>query len=175
MAKELTTDYPAMRAAIFQKYDLTDEPWSADFNWGGRPAASLRFDRHGLTVTYRITSGGVSSSVEDRVDFDWTYPAYGGRRIWFRCPRCGKRCGILYLGHRVACRKCFDLAYPCEMQSRMDRGWALHGRWLSRIDGGKPKRMHWSTFDNLRAKVDKRALARVQPLLQSWKRQGLQI
>lgn len=43
-----------------------------------------------------------------------TQPHYGGFRTWFVCPRCGRRCGILYIhAHNVhfACRVCANLNY----------------------------------------------------------------
>lgn len=137
MAKELTSSYTALYASRFQKMDLPETFMSGSLSRGGKPLASLQVSRCGLSLSYRITSGGVSSDVKDRVDFDWTSPTYGGRRVWFLCPRCGRRRGVLYLGHRVVCRKCLDLAYPCEMECRFDKGWALHQRWLSRIKDGK--------------------------------------
>jgi hypothetical protein len=39
---------------------------------------------------------------------------YGGERLWFRCPQCYKRCGILYqspIASRVVCRKCIGFFY----------------------------------------------------------------
>ena len=34
---------------------------------------------------------------------------FGGKRLWFECPECKKRIGVLYqnsLGTRVVCRNC---------------------------------------------------------------------
>jgi hypothetical protein len=37
---------------------------------------------------------------------------YGGIRYWFECPRCERRCGILYENNdNFKCRVCLDLAY----------------------------------------------------------------
>jgi len=31
----------------------------------------------------------------------------GGKRLWFKCPKCGRRCGKLYQSFEVyLCRKC---------------------------------------------------------------------
>jgi hypothetical protein len=41
-------------------------------------------------------------------------PDGGPGRWWFLCPRCGRRCGRLYLpagAARVGCRRCFGLLY----------------------------------------------------------------
>ncbi len=171
VTKELTSAYPALRASLFQKVNLPEEFKPATLSKGGRILASMSVARRGLSLAYRVTDGGGSLDVNEFINFDWTFPQYGGRRVWFLCPRCGRRRGVLYMGRRVVCRECLNLAYPCE-QSRFDKGWALHGRWLSRIKDGKPKRMRWRTYDNLRAKVARRAVSRIQPFLASMRRRG---
>lgn len=42
----------------------------------------------------------------------WTDCNYGGRRPWWRCPSCGRRCAVLLRrGGRYACRSCHGLSY----------------------------------------------------------------
>lgn len=39
---------------------------------------------------------------------------FGGSRLWFKCPDCARRVGILYqhpLSRAFACRKCLRLTY----------------------------------------------------------------
>lgn len=37
---------------------------------------------------------------------------FGGLRLWFLCPKCNKRRGVLYLKDgEIACRICFGLKY----------------------------------------------------------------
>jgi len=37
---------------------------------------------------------------------------FGGLRAWFRCPRCDRRAGVLYiLDNSMRCRVCFNLCY----------------------------------------------------------------
>jgi hypothetical protein len=36
--------------------------------------------------------------VEQRINFIWTTCNYGGKRVWFICPSCGKRVAVIYLG-----------------------------------------------------------------------------
>lgn len=46
----------------------------------------------------------------------------GGRRSWWLCPACGRRCGVLYLrGGAFACRRCHDLVYASQ-HTRMRKG-----------------------------------------------------
>ncbi len=40
--------------------------------------------------------------------------AFGGARLWFKCPMCTKRKGTLFvhpLSHEIGCRKCLGLEY----------------------------------------------------------------
>lgn len=50
----------------------------------------------------------------NKIELVTTKPNYGGYRIWFKCPMCGKRKGVLFkhpAGNLVGCRKCLDLEY----------------------------------------------------------------
>ncbi|MBU0976353.1 hypothetical protein KJ918_06140 [Patescibacteria group bacterium] len=43
-----------------------------------------------------------------------TKPNYGGERIWFECPMCGGRKGVLFkhpISNCVGCRRCLNLEY----------------------------------------------------------------
>lgn len=46
---------------------------------------------------------------------------YGGSRRWFICPSCRRRCGVLYIDRKIACRKCFDLAFASQYESPQER------------------------------------------------------
>ena len=44
--------------------------------------------------------------------------AYGGIRYWFVCPKCQRRCGVIYQGRikkLLACRKCLGILYRKQM------------------------------------------------------------
>ena len=44
--------------------------------------------------------------------FSRTACHFGGRRWWFLCPTCERRCGVLYIDWgRIACRICCNLTY----------------------------------------------------------------
>jgi len=97
------------------------------------------------------------------------YPVYldttpchmGGERHWFLCPArgCGRRVAVLYGGAIFACRHCYRLAYPSQREKPGDRaarradrirdkmGWP--GGILEGGDWGKPKGMHWRTYERL--------------------------
>lgn len=83
----------------------------------------------------------------------------GGERHWLLCPArgCGRRVAVLYGGAIFACRHCYRLAYPPQREKPGDRaarradrirdkmGWP--GGILEGGDWGKPKGMHWRTYE----------------------------
>ena len=45
---------------------------------------------------------------------EWSQLTFG-RRYWFLCPRCGRRCEAVYtLGRDVGCRRCLRLGYKSQ-------------------------------------------------------------
>ena len=97
-----------------------------------------------------------------RVDLIYTDQHLGGRRRWFVCPDCGRRCLLLFrrVG-RLACRACHDLAYASEYESHEDR-LRRRARTIRRRLGGsakllepfpeRPKGMHGKTYAHWRRK-----------------------
>jgi hypothetical protein len=50
-----------------------------------------------------ISNGKISAQIR----YTETATRFGGRRPWMLCPRCSRRCRVLFLGFgRVACRRC---------------------------------------------------------------------
>lgn len=66
-------------------------------------------------------TSAISVSVSGRpqiLRFDFTQLTFG-KRIWFLCPRCDRRCGILYEQEsELACAKCHDVKYWMRAQHR---------------------------------------------------------
>ncbi|WBV70692.1 hypothetical protein PGH42_12355 [Legionella pneumophila] len=91
---------------------------------------------------------------------NWTPCRFGGERPWFICPAkgCQRRVAILYSGSIYACRHCHQLAYTSQREADYDRALRqaekIRGKlgWdtgIFEMEGGKPKGMHWSTFERL--------------------------
>lgn len=96
-----------------------------------------------------------------------------GQRPFFQCPDCGRRCCLLYLAERCACRQCLRLAYPVQFETKLDQG--FRRAWKARMklvqpngrsacgdfifDSQRPKGMHWRTFNRLRDEADQVAAA----------------
>ena len=94
-----------------------------------------------------------------RIWLNWSRPHYGGRRYWFCCPGTGKWATKLFLplgGHRFLSRGAYCLGYACQREARHDR-LLRRARKLNHALGGdgslegeapgKPKGMHWRTYE----------------------------
>lgn len=123
----------------------------------------MRTENDRVILNYRSRSiGGEWRQVEYPVYLEWTDLHFGGQRAWFRCPAqgCGRRVATLFGSSILACRHCHKLAYQCQRETDDDRamrradtirrrlGW---GAGIANPEGGKPKGMHWRTFERLKA------------------------
>lgn len=93
---------------------LQDESYSGSGQ--SKEAGSFGFEvlRQGATFVVRFTNGDISA-------LQSTSPNFGGIRLWYSCPVCDRRCGILYIppgATQVACRTCWDLSYRSQRWSR---------------------------------------------------------
>jgi hypothetical protein len=55
-----------------------------------------------------------------------TMPFLGGRRFWFACPRCRRRCRVVYLpssSTRFGCRLCLSLWYQSQSRNSQAQYW----------------------------------------------------
>ena len=119
---------------------------------------SIRIETGTMTLSYRMKSTG--EVVEQRVQTQSSPCHLGGHRHWFTCPRCSKRVAVLYApGRYFACRQCGRLGYATQKAGAGDRALTKAGKirkrlgWVAGIangDGGKPKGMHWQTYNRMR-------------------------
>jgi hypothetical protein len=84
---------------------------------------------------------------------------FGGKRSWFLCPECWRRCEVLYGVTRrgnFACRVCQRLAYASEAESPIDRCWRQQRKLEAQLTehGGPPKGMHRKTFERICERID---------------------
>jgi hypothetical protein len=118
-------------------------------------AVHITVDARGLEVSY----GARQHKIEQRIDFTWTQCRFGGRRRWFACPNCARRCAILYgidRTGRFSCRLCMGLAYSSESEGANDRQWRKQLKLEARLDndGGKPKWIRWRTYSRICANIE---------------------
>lgn len=125
----------------------------------GKPVASIRIQVELGGVRFQYHQG--EHEVDDLARVVTTACTYGGVRHWFSCPCCGRRCAILYMGKRVACRKCYRLQYPSQSDDVTGNLWRKKRKIAARIgsDGTdwawtqKPKGMHQATFQRIRGEL----------------------
>ena len=168
--KETTSDMQALDIRKLQRDGLLKpgQVWTSTWTRNGEDVASIqgRTEADRVILNYQSRSnGGEWQAMEYPVTVAWIPCNLGGRRAWFRCPAqgCGRRVAKLFGGSVFACRNCHKLAYACQRETDDDRamrradtirrrlGW---GAGIANPEGGKPKGMHWCTFERLKAEHD---------------------
>lgn len=113
----------------------------------------------------RLEAAGDAVLVDGaRVTLDWTAPSLGGRRAWFRCPVCDRRCAVLFgRSTEWGCRVCIGGSYASQSRGRFDRLLRRVRQLRARLDDrsvsnaieligragltpDKPRGMHWRTY-----------------------------
>lgn len=121
-------------------------------------------------VELRTTEGAVLVNGK-KVSIEFSAMPFGGRRAWFRCPKCERRCAAVYdIDQAPVCRSCTGATYLSQRETHVDRllrrSQALRRRLgdtsvsnlleLSKVAGRppvKPSRMHWSTYGRLASEL----------------------
>lgn len=138
---------------------------------------------------YRHKSGGGDWQPMDYpVRLAWTDCTLGGRRAWLLCPArdCGRRVALLYIGGSgiFACRHCYKLAYASQRETVDDRAARRADRIRDRLgweagilngEGGKPKGMHWRTFNRLHAEHNDFVNASLAGMMRKFGRLGVEL
>ena len=125
-----------------------------------RKQHGLSADRPGhVELSYGLRGGSVIP-VSAVVWVPYRY----GLRPFFECPGCRRRCCLLYLAERGACRQCLGLSYPVQFETKQNQGFRRAWKARKKLvqpdgrsgcgdpipDYRKPKGMHWTTFNLLR-------------------------
>jgi len=127
----------------------------------GNTSSTIQMTSEGqsLLLSYHLTKAGASHSTHqmEAIRLTTTPCHLGGYRNWFLCPRCDRRCEILYAGMPFYCRKCHNLSYESQSESKKDRAYRRARKINRRLDGDgsifevpiKPWGMHHTTFMRL--------------------------
>ena len=163
--KNTTNDYRQLDVRRLQRDGFLKPGHTFGWQWesGNKTMATINVHTEidKITLSYKQRSNG--SDWKDQsypVWLEWTSCNYGNWRPWFLCPAkgCGRRVAILYGGEIFACRHCYKLAYLCQRETHIDRmarrairirrrlGWEEE---IFNLPDGKPKGMHWKTFERL--------------------------
>jgi hypothetical protein len=152
-------------ARLRRKGYLSGFPVSLSWSYGGDPIGSIgvqaKFD--GVRPFYRRrTNDGEWYDVDELIPTVWSPTQFGGRRQWFCCLKCSRRCRILYGGSRFRCRRCYRLSYGSQAETRADRATRAMFKIVRRLDPDedcnelppKPKGMHWRTYERLAGRYE---------------------
>ena len=148
---------------------------------GGHETGSIRLECHvdGVRLVYRQQAhlGAAWVAVNEFIPLIETATRFGGRRQWFQCLSCQRRCRILYGGAYFRCRRCLDLKYDTQYEPAFARAAtrALKIRERLGSQGGiddpfpdKPKGMHWKTYDRLQFEDDRLRDAWASGIIAKW-------
>ena len=82
-----------------------------------------------VVLSYVLRPWQEARRVSDRIPLTWSVVHPGGKRPWFTCPGCQRRCAKLYLvGEVFRCRGCHGLVYPSQYPCRERAGGRRHRR-----------------------------------------------
>lgn len=128
-----------------------------------------------IQYKYRRSCEGDWSTVTEFIPLQFSACRYGGSRLWFICPKCGKKVAIIYVDTVVACRSCLGLRYQSEYEDDISRLQSKVRKIFDRIghDYARPKGMHHKTYECLLSKAielqirqDKLIEAKFQKIIQ---------
>ncbi|WP_128910910.1 hypothetical protein [Tropicibacter alexandrii] len=103
----------------------------------------------------------------ERLVTTWTTTQFGGRRQWWLCPSCDRRCAIIYRrgkGPLWGCRICMGGRYASEHKSprqrllqkikKLRKRLGQTSGFIGTAPPPKPTNMHWRTYDRLVAELE---------------------
>lgn len=123
-AKRRVEDTYTLPVGYFRKQLADGRPWAGSIGWtqGGREVGRIGVVIEAATsvrLVYTVAKGKPDERKYNyRVNVTATTPHYGGRRHWWECPGCGRRCAILYGLWVYLCRQCQGLTYRSCQESR---------------------------------------------------------
>jgi hypothetical protein len=151
------------------------QPGSFRWQWlrDDEPLANISIvaSPHDLGLSYWWAAHGAEPrKVIQQIALTWTPCRLGGRRAWFLCPDCKRRCAVVYGVHHLggfACRRCMRLAYESEAEDAVGRLSRKLLKLEARLgeDGGKSKSMRWRTYERLCERIDTVEDARIAALV----------
>lgn len=167
-SKKTTCDYYSIDVRLLKRQGLLNPGAHRQITWTRRGEVCAAVDIH--AEFQKIVLVHLRKNQSDQWKLE-NYPVrvittpcnMGGERPWFCCPNvgCGRRVALLYYGVSgiFACRTCHGLAFATQREDEVDRarrkadcirsrlGWP-QGLWNG-SHWGKPKGMHWSTYERL--------------------------
>lgn len=162
--RRTTADAHRLDVNKLRRAGVLTEGWIGGWQWtsNGQKSADIQIRTGVTTITliYRTREReGLWREVEQPIGIAWESCRFGGQRPYMRCPGCDQLVETIYLIGNARCRTCHRLVYPSQRERELDRACRKVRKIRERIgvdlcalDGpcyGKPKGMHWKTFDRV--------------------------
>ena len=125
----ITTDsLPQLDVRALAREGALEPGTSATITWGNGASVSTEAPLESpgwITLRYMACAGmGSWTSLSEHVPLSKTDCTFGGSRVWFYCPGCGRRRAILYgLQSRFRCRACHRLGYESTRSENKPGPW----------------------------------------------------
>ena len=169
--KDTTSDMRALDIRRLQRDGLLTPGRAFGWNWlrNGETMASIqiRTEADRVILDYRSRSNGgewQADGIPSTSGMDSLQPWRPAGVVSMSAQGCGRRVAILFGGSVFACRHCHKLAYQCQRETDYDRAVRRADTIRRRLGwepgilewrrAGKPKGMHWRTFERLKAEHD---------------------
>ena len=125
-------------------------------SWNNGASLWLTFRKFTAEVETRLPG---QPTKRHSIELDTTPLNYGGHRVWWKCPCCSARVGLLYWEDwRWQCRKCAGLVHESTRQTDDSLAYARVNKIRERLGwggglcspmGGRKKGMHFKTYVRL--------------------------
>lgn len=172
--KRTTNAVNALDVRKFQRDGLLIPGTRFNSTWSRKGRAngsiSVSVNTGSVNLIYRHGGDG-GQNMNYPVGIERTPCNYGGQRVWWQCPCCGRRVALLYSGKMFACRHCLQLTYQSTRTADGSKGFEQADRvrrkmgWCAGVanpQGDKPKGMHWKTYLRLMQQLDTHSVAAMQ-------------
>lgn len=157
-------EYRQIDLAWLRRHGMLQQGRISTIQWsrGGRSTGNMGIvaSPGAIQLVYRIRGPDEEwRIINECIPLVETETAFGGRRQWFQCLTCGRRCRVLYCRRLFRCRMCHGLSYASQFETPHFRVLSRAQKIRQRLGGSsdvsepfplKPKGMHWRTYERLR-------------------------
>ena len=109
-------EYPRLMPSDIKMYMSPPNGYRHSLSWSINDQLVLELD--GTNTPYGLDLKS-SNGLQQLIPTAWTKLKNGSRQ-WWVCPKCCRRCGVLYFSRGFACRHCVQPAYDCQNGARGD-------------------------------------------------------
>lgn len=157
--RDTTDDLLRLDVRKLQRAGVLQPGCCGGWQWalrGGRKASiAIESSESSIGLRYTSTRNGQRKDYDYQVWLSRSSCNFGGDRVWFVCPSCGRRVAVLFGGAVYACRHCHQLAYESQRETSGERAIRRADKIRERLGwpagvltglGDRPKHMHHATY-----------------------------